>query len=90
VSNAAGSYFEATIKPAVDYRSELYIKKITEQANEAPTYSYSFNGPEGAPVNGVDAVEEVIALWKEFELLTIEDICASKDAKSRRNMKLVR
>jgi hypothetical protein len=35
-------------------------------------------------------VEEVIAMWKEFELLTIEDICASKDAKSRRNMKLVR
>lgn len=86
---SAGDALGSGLKPYVDLRHGNSSTK-TEGADGDSTFSYASNGGDAPRVNGPDVVEGVVGLWKECEMVGVEDPTNIFDDKSQRQLKLVR
>lgn len=74
------------VKPSIDLRGSHFVH-ITNPSSDRPSMSYSYFNKSSA--TSMEAAETLLMLWKEYEMVSLEDIFHPRDRLAYHHFKTV-
>ena len=68
------------LKLGINFRADCLLKQPFDAAS--PNYLYCLDGLAAAPRNGTETIEQMITLWQEFEITSMENPVDARDKAS--------
>jgi enolase len=75
-------------RPSIDCHSSSLVQITNSTSSHHPTMSYSYLHPSH-PTTSIDTAETLLMLWKDHEMVSLEDIFHPSDRLAYQHFKLV-
>lgn len=76
------------VRPSIDCHSSSLVQITNSTSSHHPKLSYSYLHPS-EPTTSIDTAETLVMLWKNYEMVSLEDIFHPSDRLAYQHFKLV-